>query len=228
MRGVPPSLGEPCFDKLEAKLAHAMLSLPATKGFDIGSGFAGTRMRGSQHNDAFVPHRGDDGARTDQPGDSESVGGAVGDSRGGESGGHDSRGGESGGGDGSAPPPTKRRRAGPASVRPEFRTDLLRTASNHAGGTLGGISNGAEIRFRVAIKPVSTIGQAQETATFEGEPVTLRARGRHDPCVLPRAVALVEGMAALVVADAALAQRARRPESLAPFQAAAAGAAPPP
>jgi chorismate synthase len=147
IRNVPVGLGEPCFDKLEAKLAHAMLSLPATKGFEIGSGFRGTRLRGSQHNDAFVKHK--DG------------------------------------------------------------TPLLSLKTNHAGGTLGGISSGADIVFRVAVKPVSTIGQAQETATFAGEKAELRARGRHDPCVLPRTPPLVEGMAALVLADAAMIQRSR-------------------
>ena len=143
--GVPVGLGEPVFDKLEAKLAHAMLSLPATKGFEIGEGFAGTALRGSTHNDAFV------GA---------------------------------GGG-------------------------LLRQATNHAGGTLGGISSGADIVFRVAIKPVSTIAQAQATAAFDGTPAVLEAKGRHDACVLPRAPPLVEAMAALVLIDAALMQRAR-------------------
>ena len=148
---VPLGLGEPCFDKCEALLAHAMLSLPATKGFEIGDGFAGSRLRGSQHNDPFVA--------------------AVG----------------AGGGDAS----------------------LLRPASNHAGGTLGGITSGADLIFRVPIKPVSTIGRAQVTATYGGGQATLEAKGRHDPCVLPRSPPLVEGMAALVLADLALMQRAR-------------------
>jgi len=147
--GVPPGLGEPCFDKLEAKLAHAMLSLPATKGFEIGSGFAGTRMRGSEHNDQFKKGEVCDGKQ------------------------------------------------------------LLATTSNHAGGTLGGISHGADIHFRVPIKPVSTIGQAQQTVSFDGSDATLEARGRHDPCVLPRTPPLVEGMSALVLIDAALMQGAR-------------------
>jgi chorismate synthase len=146
---VPPGLGEPCFDKLEAKLAHAMLSLPATKGFEIGSGFEGTRMRGSEHNDQFRK-------------------GAVVDGK-----------------------------------------QMLKTTTNFAGGTLGGISNGEEIYFRVPIKPVSTIGQAQETCTFDGSTATLEARGRHDPCVLPRASPLVEGMTGLVLIDAALIQGSR-------------------
>lgn len=149
--GVPAALGEPVFDRLEAKLAHAMLSLPATKGFEFGSGFAGTAMRGSQHNDPFVknPNSSDSGA--------------------------------------------------PA----------LTTSSNFAGGTLGGISSGAHISFNVAIKSVSTIGRAQHTAQYDGQACVLEAKGRHDPCVLPRAPPLVEAMAALVLIDAALMQRTR-------------------
>lgn len=158
--GVPVGLGEPCFDKLEAKLAHAMLSLPATKAFEIGSGFEGTRMRGSQHNDAFV-------AASSSSGAGAGAGGA-----------------------------------GPT---------LLRTVTNNAGGTLGGISSGADLTFRVAIKPVSTISQPQATAAYDGSPAVLEAKGRHDPCVLPRAPPLVEAMAALVLADAALIQRSRGP-----------------
>ena len=144
-RNVPVGLGEPLFDKLEARLAQAMLSLPATKGFDIGSGFAGTRLRGSTHNDPFV-----------------------------------------------------RKGSG------------LGTRTNHSGGVQGGISNGEPIVFRVAFKPVATIGLAQETVDFDGEPVTLEAKGRHDPCVVPRAVPIVEAMAALVLIDLALMQRARQ------------------
>ncbi|MFH1982679.1 MAG: chorismate synthase [Pseudomonadota bacterium] len=144
-RGVPRGLGEPVFDKLEAKLAQAMLSIPATKGFEIGSGFAGTRMRGSDHNDPFVAKAGG-----------------------------------------------------------------LGTASNNSGGVQGGISNGEPILFRVAFKPVATIGRAQQTVDFDGRPVTLAASGRHDPCVLPRAVPIVESMAALVLLDLALRQEARR------------------
>ena len=134
-RNVPAGWGEPVFDKLEAMLAQAMLSLPATKGFEIGSGFAGTQLRGSQHNDPFVQK----GAR-------------------------------------------------------------LGTVTNNAGGILGGISNGEPILFRVAFKPVATIGQPQQTVDFDGKPVTLEAKGRHDPCVVPRAVPIVESMAALVSA----------------------------
>jgi chorismate synthase len=143
-RGFPAGLGEPVFDKLEAKLAQAMLSIPAVKGFEIGSGFAGTLMRGSQHNDAFVQKAG-----------------------------------------------------------------RLGTLTNYSGGVQGGISNGEPVVFRIAIKPVATIGRAQETVSLDGTPVTLEAKGRHDPCVLPRAVPIVESMAALVFADAALRQEYR-------------------
>jgi len=142
-RGIPAGLGEPVFDKLEADLAKAMLSLPASKGFEIGSGFAGTRMRGSEHNDAF-----------------------------------------------------------------EMRAGAVHTTTNHSGGVQGGISNGENILFRVAFKPTSTIAREQRTITAAGEETTLAARGRHDPCVLPRAVPIVEAMAALVLCDHALRQRA--------------------
>jgi len=144
-RGVPPGFGEPVFEKLEAKLAQAMLSIPATKGFEIGSGFAGTRMRGSQHNDPFI-----------------------------------------------------------------LKGDRLGTKTNFSGGVQGGISNGEPILSRVAFKPVATIGKPQNTVDFEGNPVVLEAKGRHDPCVLPRAVPIVESMAALVLADMALRQSGRR------------------
>jgi chorismate synthase len=143
-RGVPPGLGEPVFDKLEADLARGLLSLPASKGFEIGSGFAGTRMTGIAHNDPFVP--GPDG-------------------------------------------------------RP-------RTAANRSGGVQGGISNGEPIVVRVAFKPTATIALAQQTVTREGEAAVLAARGRHDPCVLPRAVPMVEAMVCLVLADHFLRQRA--------------------
>ena len=143
-RGVPAGLGEPVFDKLEARLAQAMLSLPATRGFDLGSGFAGTRLRGSQHNDPFV-----------------------------------------------------------------WKEGRLGTRTNHSGGVLGGISDGEPIYFRVAFKPPATIGLPQRTADFSGREVELRAEGRHDPCVLPRAVPIVEAMAALVLADLALLQKTR-------------------
>ncbi len=132
------------FDKLEADLAKAMMSLPATKGFEIGSGFAGTRLTGSQHNDAF---RMEDGR--------------------------------------------------------------VHTTTNRSGGIQGGISNGEPIVFRIAFKPTATIAKSQETVTVTGENTELAARGRHDPCVLPRAVPMVEAMAALVLCDHALRQRAQ-------------------
>ena len=139
VRGVPAGLGEPVFDKLEADLAKAMLAINATKGFEIGSGFGGTRLFGSEHNDPFT-----------------SIGGDV------------------------------------------------RTTSNRAGGVLGGISSGMPLVFRVAFKPTSTIGKQQQTVNTSGDSVTLAAKGRHDPCVLPRAVPIVEAMACLVLADHAL------------------------
>ena len=143
VRNAPPGLGEPVFDKLEADLAKAMLSLPATKGFEIGSGFSATRMRGSEHNDAF-----------------------------------------------------------------EMKAGRVRTATNHSGGIQGGISNGEDIYFRVAFKPTATIAREQKTVTTAREKTKLLARGRHDPCVLPRAVPMVEAMGALVLCDHALRQRA--------------------
>lgn len=145
-RGVPPGWGEPVFGKLTAALAGAMMSIPATRGFEIGEGFGASRMRGSQHNDPFAA--------------------------------------KPGGG--------------------------IRPASNHCGGIQGGISNGEPIFFRVAFKPVSTIALPQKTAAFDGAPVVFEAKGRHDPCVLPRAVPIVEAMAALVLADAFLQQHVQR------------------
>jgi chorismate synthase len=142
-RGIPAGLGEPVFDKLEADLAKAMLSIPAAKAFDIGSGFGATQMRGSQHNDAF-----------------------------------------------------------------ETRAGRIRTTANNSGGVQGGISNGEEIYFRVAFKPPATIALEQKTVTTSHEQTELAARGRHDPCVLPRAVPIVEAMAALVLCDHASRQNA--------------------
>jgi chorismate synthase len=142
LRNAPVGLGEPVFDKLEAELAKGMMSLPATKGFEIGSGFAGTHLRGSEHNDAFV-----------------------------------------------------------------MRGGKVRTTTNRSGGIQGGISNGEPILFRVAFKPTATIARPQQTVTSGGEETELRARGRHDPCVLPRAVPMVEAMAALVLCDHILRQR---------------------
>ena len=144
IRGVPAGLGEPVFDKLEADLAKAMMSLPATKGFEIGSGFSGALMTGSQHNDPF-----------------------------------------------------------------EMRDGQVRTTSNRSGGIQGGISNGEPIFFRIAFKPTATLLQKQQTVSVAGENIELSARGRHDACVLPRAVPMVEAMAALVLVDHVLRQRAQ-------------------
>lgn len=143
-RGVPPGWGEPVFDRLEADLAKAMLSLPASKGFDIGSGFAGILLTGTQHNDAF-----------------RAKGGQV------------------------------------------------YTPTNRSGGIQGGISNGQTIYFRVAFKPVATVMREQETVDVQFKNTTLKARGRHDPCVLPRAVPMVEAMTALVLIDHALRHKAQ-------------------
>jgi chorismate synthase len=134
-RGVPPGWGAPVFDKLDADLAKAMLSIPAVKGFEVGSGFAGARLTGSEHNDLFV------------------------------------------GG------------------------DRIRTLTNRAGGIQGGISNGEAITLRIAFKPTATIMRPQPTVDRAGQPVVLEPRGRHDPCVLPRAVPIVEAMVWLVLAD---------------------------
>jgi chorismate synthase len=142
-RNVPAGLGEPVFDKLEADLAKGMLSLPASKGFEVGSGFAGTLLTGSTHNDPFVP--GPDGKPL--------------------------------------------------------------TSSNRSGGIQGGISNGAPILIRVAFKPTATISQPQDTVNRSNEAVVLEAQGRHDPCVLPRAVPMVEAMMLLTLADHYLRQR---------------------
>ncbi|KAI2615102.1 chorismate synthase [Hypoxylon sp. NC1633] len=158
IKNIPSGLGEPCFDKLEAKLAHAMLSIPATKGFEIGSGFGGCEVPGSIHNDPFVkaPESETDTAKSGIP------------------------------------------------------RSKLTTKTNNSGGIQGGISNGAPVYFRVAFKPPATISQAQTTATYDGESEgVLEAKGRHDPCVVPRAVPIVEAMSALVVIDALLQQMAR-------------------
>ena len=144
-RNVPAGWGEPVFDKMEAKLAQAMLSIPSTKGFEIGSGFAGTRMFGSQHNDPFV-----------------------------------------------------------------LKGKRLGTTTNFSGGVQGGISNGEPIVFRIAFKPPSTISLPQKNADFQGKETVLEAKGRHDPCVVPRAVPIVESMAALVIGDLALRQQYRQ------------------
>lgn len=144
IRGVPAGIGEPTFDKLEAKLAQAMLAIPATKGFEIGSGFAGTRLQGSRHNDPFTAKDG-----------------------------------------------------------------RLGTLTNNSGGIQGGIANGEPIVVRIAFKPPATIALPQHTVDFQGQAVTLEAKGRHDPCVVPRAVPIVESMAALVILDMLMQQKVR-------------------
>lgn len=143
IRNCPAGLGEPIFDKLEADLAKAMLSIPATKGFEIGSGFAGTLLTGREHNDPFV-----------------------------------------------------------------MEGDTVRTTSNRSGGIQGGITNGESIGFRVAFKPTATIMTSQQTVTNDGKDTELQGKGRHDACVLPRAVPIVEAMAILVLTDHFLRQRA--------------------
>ncbi|EEA18558.1 bifunctional chorismate synthase/riboflavin reductase [NAD(P)H] aro2 [Talaromyces marneffei ATCC 18224] len=152
IRNVPTGLGEPCFDKLEAKLGHAMMSIPATKGFEIGSGFGGCEVPGSVHNDPFI--------FTPEVGE----------------------------------------------INDKKR---MTTKTNNSGGIQGGISNGADIYFRIAFKPPATIGQAQTTTKYDFEEGVLEAKGRHDPCVVPRAVPIVEAMSALVIMDALLAQNSR-------------------
>ncbi len=142
-RNLPPGLGDPVFGKLEARLAQAMLSIPATKGFELGSGFAGTAKQGSVHNDPF-----------------------------------------------------------------SWKDGRLRALTNNSGGIQGGISNGETVYFRVAFKPPATIGKDQPTVRYDGTDVVLQAKGRHDPCVVPRAVPIVEAMTALVLVDAWLANDA--------------------
>jgi chorismate synthase len=172
IRNAPSGLGEPCFDKLEAMLAHAMLSIPATKGFEIGSGFGGCQIPGSIHNDPFI--KAPEQLATAMAGGSPANGSASGTSTPG------------------------------GTIRPK-----LTTKTNNSGGIQGGISNGAPIYFTVGFKPPATIGQAQETATYALEDGVLEAKGRHDPCVVPRAVPIVEAMAALVIMDAVLTQQSR-------------------
>lgn len=136
VQNTPVGLGEPVFDRLEADLAKGMLSINAVKGFEIGSGFGGTQLKGSQHNDIFVVEKG-----------------------------------------------------------------KVRTLTNNSGGVQGGISNGENIEFNVAFKPVATIMQPQQSVDIEGKEVVLKGKGRHDPCVVPRAVVIVEAMAAITILD---------------------------
>ena len=147
-RNVPAGWGAPVFDKIDADLAKAMLSIPACKGFDIGSGFAGVSLHGSAHNDLFVP------GTVSSPGDRR-----------------------------------------------------IRTRTNHSGGVQGGITNGEAIHLRAAFKPTATILAPQETVDAQGTPTTILGKGRHDPCVVPRAVPIVEAMMAIVLLDHALRQR---------------------
>ncbi|WP_269622300.1 chorismate synthase [Prochlorococcus marinus] len=143
VRNIPGGLGMPVFDKLEADLAKALMSLPATKGFEVGSGFSGTFLKGSEHNDPFLPSQG----------------------------------------------------------------NRLKTVTNNSGGIQGGISNGEPIVLRVGFKPTATIRKSQQTIDSDGNPRQLEAKGRHDPCVLPRAVPMVEAMVAIVLADHLLRQQ---------------------
>ena len=146
VKNVPSGLGMPVFDKLEADLAKALMSLPATKGFEIGSGFLGTYLRGSEHNDSFI--------------ESDDI-------------------------------------------------SKLKTISNNSGGIQGGISNGENIEMKIAFKPTATIGKEQKTVNAYGKEVLMKAKGRHDPCVLPRAVPMVDSMVALVLADHLLLHQAQ-------------------
>ena len=146
VKNVPSGLGMPVFDKLEADLAKALMSLPATKGFEIGSGFLGTYLKGSEHNDSFI--------------ESDDI-------------------------------------------------SKLKTISNNSGGIQGGISNGENIEMKIAFKPTATIGKEQKTVNAEGKEVLMKAKGRHDPCVLPRAVPMVDSMVALVLADHLLLHKAQ-------------------
>jgi chorismate synthase len=136
IRGIPAGIGEPVFDKLHADLGKAMLSINAVKGFDIGSGFEGINMFGSDHNDIFYKEG-----------------------------------------------------------------EKIKTRTNNSGGVQGGISNGQDIYFRVAFKPVATIMKDQESVDIHGDSTIVKGKGRHDPCVVPRAVPIVEAMAAIVVTD---------------------------
>jgi chorismate synthase len=182
-----------------------MLSIPSTKGFEVGSGFSGTRMRGSQHNDKFVAAKGNLHNPTSAPEQKNTEEQSSNDAS------TKSSSSSSSSSTSSFPCPTN-----PASSTDGSATHLsrLETSSNRSGGIQGGISNGADIVFRVAFKPPATIGVAQETADFSGDVATLKAEGRHDPCVLPRAIPIVETMAALVLADQVLIQLSREQAAL--------------
>jgi len=149
VKGIPPGIGEPIYNKLSSQLSAAMISINAVKGFEFGSGFAGTELRGSEHNDVFYTEN-----------------------------------------------------------------ERVKTRTNHSGGIQGGISNGEDIYFRVAFKPTSTIMQDQQSINSEGEEITLKGKGRHDPCVVPRAVPIVESMAAMVLLDHWMLRESSRLEKL--------------
>ncbi len=161
VRNIPPGLGDPVFQKLEAELASACLSIPACKGFESGSGFAGALMKGSQHNDEFI--------RAENFQDRSELKGI-------------------------------------------FHVPEVRTKTNHSGGIQGGISNGMPVYLRLAFKPTATIHKSQMTVNESGKEVEMLAGGRHDPCVLPRAVPIVEAVVNLVLVDAYLRQRAQNPD----------------
>jgi chorismate synthase len=154
IHGCPPGLGDPVFDKINAKLAYGLMSIGAVRGVEFGLGFAATAMEGSRHNDRFYM----DG-------------------------------------------------------------DRVRTLTNNAGGMLGGITNGEDIVLRVAVKPVSSLARPQQTVTETGETTTIETKGRHDPCICPRIVPVVEAMCAITVLDALLIQKSIRPESVPPGRA---------
>ena len=183
IKGCPIGLGEPEFDKLHAQLGSAMLSINAVKGFEYGEGFAGVSLRGSEQNDVFLSEEffAEQSGKAERRVKSEEF-----------------------------PTESGAGAEGVAAANSKLYTlnSKLKTATNHSGGIQGGISNGQDIYFRVAFKPVATLLRPQETVDLEGNATTFTARGRHDPCVLPRAVPVVEAMAAMVILDAFLCHQA--------------------
>ena len=183
IKGCPIGLGEPEFDKLHAQLGSAMLSINAVKGFEYGEGFAGVSQRGSEQNDVFLSEEffAEQSGKAERRVKSEEF-----------------------------PTESGAGAEGVAAANSKLYTlnSKLKTATNHSGGIQGGISNGQDIYFRVAFKPVATLLRLQETIDLEGNATTFTARGRHDPCVLPRAVPVVEAMAAMVILDAFLCHQA--------------------
>ena len=157
VNGMPTGIGEPVFDKLDASLAKAMLSIGAVKGFELGAGFSVAEMKGSENNDSFVIHHTD------------------------------------------------------------FADKTIRKATNHAGGILGGISDGSDIVFRVAVKPTPSIATEQSTVNKSGEEISVSVKGRHDPVIVPRAVVVVEAMTALTLADALLSNMSARLDKIQAF-----------